>query len=301
LSIFDNMFENPSSSPTPGPSDKPGPAGRTPRQARPDSAERVASSPEATHTRADRVSQLVGELRGLLESSMRSLGNVDRSLKAEDVLSHAGLTKAERCLSDAAAGLERMSELVHTAMQSKSHALGSPQLSKARPVTIGEAVEHAAEVCRPQADKHRITITTDLASSIARTPAGAIYTEVLNAVQNAVEAVARRSAGGEIHVELRPTTAPRHAAYGRDSRAWYTLEVRDDGIGLPAGTAAERVFDMGYSTKPHGAGVGLAVAKSIVQGMGGVIALRKADGAHGCVLSVQLPCLDLAAGVGEAA
>jgi signal transduction histidine kinase len=65
--------------------------------------------------------------------------------------------------------------------------------------------------------------------------------------------------------------------------------VKDDGAGINQGVDAARVFDLGYTTKRGGAGVGLAVARSIVQGAGGQIELSARPGAHGCVLRVRFP------------
>lgn len=268
-------------------------------------------SPSATYAHVDRVGDLFKQLHGLIDHSLASVDKAKETISAGNVLSAGVVATAEKHLTSAATDLDKMSELVHAAMQSQSHSIGSPHLAKARPVTLGEAIHHAVDVCKPLAERHHVTLTCEVSSALADHPAGAVYTVALNAVQNAIEAVARRNAAsqtpspGKVEVELRHDAAPKDAAYGRDDRAWCTLEVRDDGVGLPRGVDASRVFNLGFTTKAHGAGVGLSVARSVVQGMGGTIELlprvvmrRVEHGAGGentacpgCVLRVRFPAV----------
>lgn len=71
------------------------------------------------------------------------------------------------------------------------------------------------------------------------------------------------------------------------------LEVWDDGIGIPQGDHA-RIFERFYradqsrSRKTGGAGIGLAIAKAIVQAHGGTIAVQSSPG-QGSRFTVRLP------------
>jgi signal transduction histidine kinase len=268
-------------------------------------------SPAATYAHVDKVSDVFRQLHALVDASLVSVDKAKTTLSVRTVLTHAHISHAQAHLSNAASELERMSELVYGAMQSQTHSLGSVHLARARPVTLGEAVAHAVDVCKPLSERHHIHVDVQVAASLAPSPAGAIYTVVLNAVQNAIESIARRQSrepagqGGRIEVELRADAAPREHSYGRDDRAWCTLEVRDDGVGLPKGVEGSRAFDLGFTTKPQGAGVGLSVAKNVIQGMGGTIELlprvvirrvEQGSGAEnaacpGCTLRVRVPLL----------
>jgi signal transduction histidine kinase len=65
------------------------------------------------------------------------------------------------------------------------------------------------------------------------------------------------------------------------------LVVRDRGIGLPAGSE-ERIFEPFVTTKPTGMGMGLAVARSVVDNHGGSIrAANHPDG--GAVFTIWIP------------
>lgn len=61
-----------------------------------------------------------------------------------------------------------------------------------------------------------------------------------------------------------------------EEEAW--VEVRDSGPGVPA-EAASRVFEPFFTTKAGGTGLGLAVARSVIEGLGGRIEVREAGGA----------------------
>jgi signal transduction histidine kinase len=65
------------------------------------------------------------------------------------------------------------------------------------------------------------------------------------------------------------------------------IRVGDDGGGVPP-SDAERVFEAWYSTKAHGAGLGLGIAKRIVEEHGGSLALENHPGV-GATFVVRLP------------
>lgn len=236
----------------------------------------------------DESAHTIERLAGLLQELNELLDGTKLGVAPGGLLAIGGASSLEKQLSEAARRLDRMAELVHASMQGSANSIGSPLLTKARPVTLGEAVQHAADVLEPLARKSRTSIMVDVSPAAAAIPAGGLYTVVLNAMQNAIEAIARRAQVGKVTVIARSDAAPSGLGYGRDSRDWYVLEVADDGVGPPAD--ATRVFDLGYTTKRHGAGVGLAVAKNVVQGMGGVIELLPGH-EGGALLRVRFPSL----------
>jgi signal transduction histidine kinase len=251
-----------------------------------------STGPLASYEEVDHLWRMLRELSALLEGSMATLGKAKESLTGDHVLAAATAGEIESQLKNTASALERMSELVHAAMQGPNVSIGSSALSRARPVKLGEAVEHASELLRTMAKERGVEIAVNLAVGVADLPAGALYTALLNAMQNAVESVSRRGGRGRVEVSIKPGQVPSGVGYGRDTRAWYLLEVSDDGVGPPRGLDAARVFDLGFTTKPRAAGVGLAVAKSVVQAMGGTIELAARTGPGvrgGAVLRVRFP------------
>ncbi len=268
---------------------------RTPRQRVPAG---FAPSPEATYISVDRLVHLIHQITQMLDGSMECLSNATTSLAQHAAsLGNAACEDIERDLSAAAASIEKISELVHGAMQGRALSLGSPLLSKARPITIREAVEHAHDVLRPVLERHEIDFHMQISEDVAHSPAGALYTVILNALQNASESIQRRRGPGAINISVRRDRPPSEGGYGKDGREWQLLEVCDDGEGPPQTRDPGRVFDLGFTTKPRGTGVGLAVARSVVQSMGGVIELSPNNdkaplGKRGAVLRARYPAPD---------
>ncbi len=249
--------------------------------------------------RVERIGDLLSDLRTLLEDSSRNVSIARVALAADPALASAhAVPEIEKNLDGAAAGLERMAEIVHGAMQNSALPIGSPALVNARPATLGEAISHALEVMGPAANRAATRLTMTMPESLRDRPAGGLYTVILNAVQNAVESVARRAArepgwSGHVEIIVRTDTPPAGFGFGRDDRAWLALEVLDDGDGPPARPDERaRCFDMGFTTKQKGAGVGLSVARSVVTGLGGTIELLdRPDAARGALLRVRFPAV----------
>jgi len=101
--------------------------------------------------------------------------------------------------------------------------------------------------------------------SLARCDGAQMRQVMWNLVRNAVQA---SSAGSTVTVRVEPGPAD------------ITLAVDDQGPGVPE-NAEERIFEDFFTTRTHGAGIGLAVVKRIVEDhgpMGARIAVRRADG-----------------------
>jgi len=126
-----------------------------------------------------------------------------------------------------------------------------------------------------------VTVALDLAPELPRTAAD--RTQLVEAldvlVVNAVEAM--RGAGRLVlRASLEPATG--------ETAARVAIAVVDDGPGI-SGERIERVFDLFYTTKPTGTGVGLALAKRLVERQGGSIDVASRPGA-GTTFTLRLPC-----------
>jgi two-component system CitB family sensor kinase len=65
-----------------------------------------------------------------------------------------------------------------------------------------------------------------------------------------------------------------------------TILVADDGPGI-APELRERVFDQGFSTRPAGSGLGLALSRALAWQLGGRLTLRDSD--VGATFALALP------------
>lgn len=91
-------------------------------------------------------------------------------------------------------------------------------------------------------------------------------------VRNALDAAGE---GGRIEVSVAP-----------DEDGW-EVRVRDDGAGIPA-ALRERIFELAFSTKPGGSGIGLALARREAERLGGGIHVECPPG-EGTLFRVRLP------------
>jgi len=91
---------------------------------------------------------------------------------------------------------------------------------------------------------------------------------IINLVDNAIDAILEASApGGRITVS---TSLEK-------SESAVTVTMRDSGPGLDA-ESARKVFEPLYTTKQHGIGLGLSIARSIIEDHGGRIWAQAGDG-----------------------
>src|SRR5574337_513381 len=84
---------------------------------------------------------------------------------------------------------------------------------------------------------------------------------------NAIQAM---QMGGQISFAIR-----RHGAKNGDG--WVAIELTDTGRGIPPGEV-DRIFDPFYTTRPGGAGLGLAITRKIIDNLGGRIEVTSREG-----------------------
>jgi nitrogen fixation/metabolism regulation signal transduction histidine kinase len=95
---------------------------------------------------------------------------------------------------------------------------------------------------------------------------------LINLIRNATDAAL--DGGG--HVQLR----------WRTTGLGLAIDVIDDGPGLPP---SENLFVPFFTTKPGGSGIGLVLARQIVEAHGGRLVLANRRDARGCIAHVELP------------
>jgi signal transduction histidine kinase len=238
----------------------------TPNPSRPRADHRPARSspdqPAASSEGADRLTILAHELGNILDGSLRSLGLAERALPETDQPASEAPDEARHRLDIVRQSLHRMAEIVEAAMRTSGSSVAG-FMPSATPVELGEAIFHAVDVLTPAATEQGVKINTIVSNGLSGVPAGTLYPVIVNGLANAIEAVA--SAGRETTGE-QAGTVDVSAGWTEDGRVRVT--IRDDGVGLP-NAATEAIFRFGFSTKARGSGVGLAVARAIVDELPG--------------------------------
>ena len=141
------------------------------------------------------------------------------------------------------------------------------------PVDLKALVEETVQPYRRLlSERIRFTLVAEGEEVRVRGDAAKLRTAFRNIVANAVEAIGGR---GEVAVTV-----------GREG-GLVRVVVRDDGPGMSAETLA-RIFDLYYSTKDSGTGLGLPITRKIVEEHGGAIRVASEPG-RGTSVTVELP------------
>ncbi len=121
----------------------------------------------------------------------------------------------------------------------------------------------------------RLSIEDGSDGSSVEVDLGQMSQLLLNLVHNAL--LATEESGREPEVQL--------SVHREGARV--VLEVRDRGVGIPRGEL-NRIFDLFYSTRKGGTGLGLAVVQRIAQNHGGEVEVQSVVG-EGTAVRVLLP------------
>lgn len=244
--------------------------------------------PSATNApqHVDRVAALIHDLNNMLDGSLRCIASAQRALDPgstdPDAIDHAR-TRVELVR----ASLERMLEMLHAAMRSVHNKMGTSSLMPMHPITLGETIAHAAEVLRPEAFELGITIQTSVDPAVANSPAGPIYTVLLNGIKNAIESIERCPGRKGGAIELAATLASQSNATNTEANA-IQITITDDGVGLQSHEAAI-AFEPGVTAKPHGLGLGLSIAREVIRSIEGRVSLVAHAPHAGATLTIIFP------------
>ena len=216
-----------------------------------------------------------GETVALLSHSIK---NVMQGLHGGSDLVSSGLDKKD--LSRIHTGWEIIDRNLNNIYNLSMNMLAfskerQPRLATAQ---INAIVEEGIETVHHLADQRGVMLLTDLDEKMPPTPVDpdGLQQVVLNLVSNAVEAVSDEGGQVVVRTEFDP------------QREMIRLTVSDNGPGIPT-EHAQRVFEPFYSTKGQGGtGLGLAVAKKIVEEHHGKINVKSALG-EGTTFEIQLP------------
>ena len=145
----------------------------------------------------------------------------------------------------------------------------------AAPTELNQLVRDILLLARDCARAGRVEFVVDLAEGLPQVEVdpGELKQVLLNVVVNAIQSLA----GGEGTVCI---VSARHPA-------GVALSVADNGCGMPA-AARERIFEPFFSTKPAGTGLGMAIARRIIERHKGSIEIESEEGL-GTTVTLILP------------
>lgn len=134
-------------------------------------------------------------------------------------------------------------------------------------VELAELIRHVAAL------EERITVTVEsVGKAIAFLDRTQFEQALINLVRNAAEASIETGGGVRI----------RWSIGGQSLK----IEVEDDGPGI---ASTENLFVPFFTTKPGGSGIGLLLARQVIEAHGGSLRLLNRESSHGTVAVVRLP------------
>lgn len=141
---------------------------------------------------------------------------------------------------------------------------------------IGETLREIGQLVEEQAMRNQVDLLvfTPTAPAMAWADPDLLKQALLNIVVNGVEAMRE---GGPLYLRL---------LLGAHE---ISLEIEDRGPGIPE-DVQEKIFQLYFTTKTNGSGIGLAVAYQAVQLMGGMLAMRSQPG-YGTIFRIVLPAV----------
>ncbi|MDX6556598.1 MAG: hypothetical protein QOD86_2793 [Miltoncostaeaceae bacterium] len=157
---------------------------------------------------------------------------------------------------------------------------GQLALDAARPIDLVALAEQSVQAAQPHAEGAGVTIA--LAGGRPDAPCWGDADRIAQVLDNLVSnALKFTPSGGRVDVRL------------RRERGAAVIEVADTGVGIPAGeleSLFQRFFRASTATRDKiaGVGLGLSIAKAIVEAHGGAIEVESEEGA-GATFRVRLP------------
>jgi len=168
-----------------------------------------------------------------------------------------------------------------------------PQPLLCRPCPVTPLLRETLLLLERSGERHpalRWALAEETPEPIALADPDQLRQVVWNLCLNAVQAMPD---GGELTVTVRQI--PPGAPGGPDrSDAWVEIAFRDSGLGIPREEVA-RIFEPFYTTRASGTGLGLSIARTLLESMGGSVAVHSEMG-QGTTFTIRLRRAPSAAG-----
>jgi len=166
--------------------------------------------------------------------------------------------------------VERVNRIVKQFLE-----LARPPALQLADVDLESLLVETAQVAQPDAGQRGVQVEVEVAGiGRARVDAEQLKQAILNLLMNAIDSAAE---GAAVVVRL----------FGRRGDGEGLVAVADDGPGI-APAQRERIFDLYYSTKPAGTGLGLGLVQRLVAEHGGRIDVESEMG-RGSTFTLHLP------------
>ncbi len=223
------------------------------------------------------------EALGVLATGIaHDFNNILTAILGYAELAYISLEEWHQARSDLQQVLEagkRAKELIHQLLT-----IGRQLPGERKPINVVPIIKETLKLIRASIPSN-ISINQEVTSEemIVNTDPSSINQLLMNLCVNAYHAMEDCENG------LITVTVAKERQAGEKEGEWLKLEVTDTGSGIPD-DIMPRIFDPYFSTKPQskGTGLGLAVVKGIVEGLGGTIEVESRVG-EGSKFKIVIP------------
>jgi two-component system sensor kinase FixL len=221
---------------------------------------------------------LMGELAASLAHEVNNpIGAIVTNANAGQRLIAAGKIETEE-LKDLLADIVADGHRAREVIQGVRNMVRKTEPSRSV-IRINDTIDDLLRIVRADALGRQVTIAAEVDSDAGRVIADRVQLlqVLINLTLNAFEAMSAN----------RPDARRLVITGGRNGNGEIVVSLRDSGPGFP-GAFGEQLFDPFFSTKAEGTGMGLAIARSIVEAHGGKLFGENCDDGGAC-FTFRLP------------
>ena len=217
----------------------------------------------------------LGQLSATIAHEVRNPLAVIRSAAQSLGESAAHDPEAEKACRFITAEIDRLTNVVGSLL-----AFARPLRLEPRPVAVDELFDGALLLAAPDLAREHVRVERPATARLrVRADVDLVRQVLVGLLVNAVEAAGRN---GEIVLDAHPV-----ARSGHEDHPVVEIEVADSGPGVPAELHG-RIFEPFFTTRARGTGLGLPIARQIVEAHGGTLAVGARHGG-GARFVVRLP------------
>ncbi|NOH04484.1 MAG: hypothetical protein HND47_22195 [Chloroflexi bacterium] len=152
-------------------------------------------------------------------------------------------------------------------------------------VRVDEIIKNTLLLVREISKRARVTLTFNPPENLVVVRNQAVFLEqiVLNVALNAIQQIGEHRSDGDGRIQI-----DMEVVNDTQGNAACRILVIDNGPGIHA-TLWEKVFEMGFSTRQDGSGIGLFVSRNLMEEIGGRIYVANSHILHGTVFALEFP------------
>ncbi len=228
---------------------------------------------------------LVHEINHQLNPLIFSADSLEKSL--EDISARAASPESVRQKAQEASGYLADVQKAALSLTSTTRQFGRI-LTRNRPqlLRVDELILETAYLLKDASRQAKVSIELAATNALVlvRSEGSAIEQVLLNVLLNAVQQIGecRPTSGGWVQVRIETFTPP-------SGQIMCRISVEDNGPGIHL-RLWEQIFEIGYSTRKEGSGMGLYISRSLMEAAGGKIYVADSHILSGTTFALELPC-----------